>query len=294
VLFRSELRQFRRSLWGWLGSGAVLLLMLQGMILRWGLRPLRRVAADLVEIESGRAARLSGQYPPELEGLTGNLNALIDASQSHLARYRDALGDLAHSLKTPLAVLRATLEQAALPDTEKRSAQDEIERMNRIVSYQLQRAAAAGRVNLTNPVNVLEKARQIRASLDKVYAGKAVECWLDVADDVGFQGDEGDLFEILGNLMENAYKWCRGQVRLTAVSINDHPLQSLELRIEDNGPGIAEDKAKEVLQRGERAGAEAPGHGLGLAIVESIVQTYSGQISIHHSLLGGAEIRVRL
>jgi two-component system sensor histidine kinase PhoQ len=295
--FYAQVNQFRRSLWTWLGAAALVLLLVQGAILRWAFSPLRQVAADLSAIEAGQADRLVGHYPEELRGLTDNLNALLENAQSHLMRYRDALGDLAHSLKTPLAVLRGAMERHnSESDTEAGTlAEEQIDRMTRIIEYQLKRAAASGRTHLTPPVSVSEKSRQVVSALFKVYAEKRVDCRVMVDDDIVFHGDEGDLLEILGNLLDNAFKWCRSRVELSARIVLE-PLGTsshLELRVEDDGPGIAEDVAERVTRRGERTDSSVPGHGLGLAIVDSIVRTYLGQLVIERSPLGGAAIVVR-
>jgi two-component system sensor histidine kinase PhoQ len=295
--FYAQVNQFRRSLWTWLGAAALVLLLVQGAILRWAFSPLRRVAADLSAIEAGRTNQLTGNYPDELRGLTDNLNALLVNAESHLARYRDALGDLAHSLKTPLAVLRGAVEkQDSDADAEIGAvAQEQIDRMTRIIEYQLKRAAASGRTHLTPPVGVAEKSRQVAAALAKVYAEKRVDCRIMVDDDVVFHGDEGDLLEILGNLLDNAFKWCRSRVELSARTVLE-PLGTssrLELRVDDDGPGIAAYVAERVTRRGERTDSSVPGHGLGLAIVDSIVRTYLGRLAIERSPLGGAAIVIR-
>jgi two-component system sensor histidine kinase PhoQ len=288
--YYSRMNQVRRDLWRWFGGAALLLLLLQAVILRRSFAPLRRVAADLRNIEAGRTERLKGNYPRELHGLTDNLNALLDQAESHLARYRHALGDLAHSLKTPLAVLRGALEDPAPDAGARETAREQIERMNRIIEYQLKRAAASGRSHLAPPVNVAEKARQIVSALGKVYAEKRIACRTDIDPDLVFRGDEGDLLEILGNLAENAFKWSRSRVQLDARRGDDG---LLELRIEDDGPGIPVDLADRLLKRGERADPSVPGHGLGLAIVNSIVRAYGGTLAIGKSPLGGALVSVR-
>ena len=294
--FYGQVSQFRHSLWGWLGGAAILLLAVQGMILRWGLAPLRRVAEDLAAIEAGRTAHLTGPYPRELRGLTDNLNALLDSAESHLRRYRDALGDLAHSLKTPLAVVRGALEQQT-PDAEVRQlTQDQIGRMTQIIDYQLQRAATSGRTHLMPAVDVAEKAQRVKAALLKVYAEKRVVCQFDIDTRVEFRGDEGDLLEILGNLLDNAFKWCRSRVRMSARMISEPEMAQvlLELRVDDDGPGISKDVVDQVMRRGEKADPSTPGHGLGLAIVESIVGAYRGHLAIQASPLGGAAVVVRI
>ncbi len=148
----AQIRQFRRGLFGWLAAATLLLLVAQALILRWGLAPLRRVAQDLSEMEAGRAQVLSGRYPAELQPLIDNLNALLAEARQHLQRYRDTLGNLAHSLKTPLAVLRGSVEAKAPVEELRAVAQEQLQNMNEIVEYQLQRAAAAGRTALSTPL----------------------------------------------------------------------------------------------------------------------------------------------
>lgn len=287
--YYARMNKVRHRLWRWFGGAAAALLLLQALILRRSFSPLRRVEADLRAIEAGRAGRLTGNYPRELQGLTENLNALLDQAEAHLARYRDALGDLAHSLKTPLAVLRGSVEDPVSDTGMKAVAAEQIERMNRIIEYQLKRAAASGRSHLAQPVAVAEKARQIVSALRKVYAEKGTDCRLEIRSSLVFRGDEGDLVEVLGNLLDNAFKWARSRVSVRARSDRDG---RLELAVEDDGPGIPGELADRLVQRGERADPAVPGHGLGLAIVGSIVRTYGGSLRIERSAAGGARILV--
>lgn len=287
--YYNRVSQVRRRLWRWFGGTALALLLLQASILRRSFAPLRRVEADLRAIETGRAERLAGRYPRELQGLTGNLNALLDQADAHLARYRNALGDLAHSLKTPLAVLRGALTAPVIDAEAAEVAQQQIERMSRIIEYQLKRAAASGRSHLTPPVAVADKARQVMTALGKVYADKRVRGSADIDAKLTFRGDEGDLLEILGNLMDNAFKWCRARV---VVSGRCNADGWLELRVEDDGPGIPTEFAERLLRRGERADSAVPGHGLGLVIVGSIAHAYGGRLTIGRSALGGAAVTV--
>jgi two-component system sensor histidine kinase PhoQ len=291
----AQIRQFRRGLFGWLAAATLLLLVAQALILRWGLAPLRRVAQDLSEMEAGRAQTLSGRYPAELQPLIDNLNALLAEARQHLQRYRDTLGNLAHSLKTPLAVLRGSVEAKAPVEELRAVAQEQLQNMNEIVEYQLQRAAAAGRTALSAPLPVAPAARKLLAALEKVYAAKSLRVETDIAPGVMFRGDEGDLLEILGNVADNAFKWARSRVRVQAR--NETTGQSrlhFTLRIEDDGPGIPDDQVQRVRARGARADASIPGHGLGLAVVQEIVELYDGELVIARSPLGGAAVEVRL
>ncbi|MCR4301427.1 MAG: ATP-binding protein [Sulfuricaulis sp.] len=292
---QAQIRQFRRGLFGWLAAATVLLLVFQALILRWGLAPLRRVAQGLAEIESGRAQTLSGRYPAELQPLVDNLNALLASTRAHLQRYRDTLGNLAHSLKTPLAVLRGSVE-AKTPVEELRAvAQGQLQNMNQIVEYQLQRAAAAGRTALSAPLPAGPTARKVIAALKKVYAAKSLNVEVNVAPDVMFRGDEGDLLEILGNILDNAFKWARSRVRVEARNEPGAPSGlRFTLCVEDDGPGIPDDQVQRVRARGARVDATTPGHGLGLAVVQEFAELYGGELIISRSPLGGAAVEVRL
>ncbi len=294
--FYAQVWRFRRSLWGWLGAAAFLLLAVQGIILRWGLAPLRRVADDLAAIETGRSQTLTRTYPKELRGLTDNLNAFIETARANLIRYRDALGNLAHSLKTPLAVLRGSVEKDAPGDELRRTAQEQVDRMSRIIEYQLRRAATSGLTPLATPVRVADKAKQATTALLKVYADKYVDCRTDINADAVFRGDEGDLLEILGNVLDNAFKWCRSRVVISARMIRspDQERAILELCAEDDGPGIPDKVAQRVVERGQRADTTAPGQGLGLAIVQAIVRAYRGRLTIQQSQLGGAMVIIEI
>jgi two-component system sensor histidine kinase PhoQ len=291
----AQILQFRRGLFGWLAAATLLLLVAQALILRWGLAPLRRVAQDLSEMEAGRAQALSGRYPAELQPLINNLNALLAEARQHLQRYRDTLGNLAHSLKTPLAVLRGSVEAKAPVEELRAVAQEQLQNMNEIVEYQLQRAAAAGRTALSTPLPAAPAARKLLAALEKVYAAKSLRVETDIAPGVMFRGDEGDLLEILGNVADNAFKWARSRVRVQAQ--NPAARQSgarFTLRIEDDGPGIPDDQVQRVRARGARADTATPGHGLGLAVVQEIVELYDGELIIARSPLGGAAVEIRL
>ena len=289
----AQIGHFRHSLWVWLLAAALVLLAVQGTILRWGLSPLRRVAHDLAAMEAGEAQTLRGNYPKELRGLTDNINALIQSAQAHLVRYRDSLGNLAHSLKTPLAVLHSAVQSPQTTQEWRLVAQDQVERMRRIIDYQLQRAAASGGSPLMAPVSVAAELSKLMTALGKVYADKSVGCVLDVGDEVVFYGDGGDLMEMAGNIMENAFKCCRSKVRVQAASLKP-TAKGFELVVEDDGPGIPAALREQVLQRGQRADTTNAGQGIGLSMVVEIVHAYGGSLAIDDSDLGGARIKVRV
>lgn len=289
--YEQQLADYRRTLWGWLGAMALLLLAAQALTLRWGLRPLRRITLALARLETGQDARLEGEHPAELQGLADNLNALLARERAQQARYRHALADLAHSLKTPLALVRAELRRGHVEPALRALLDEQVQRMDRVIDHQLQRAGAAGRSALAPPLPLRPLVERLQAALAKVHADKAPSWTVEIPAGARVRIDEGDLTELLGNLLDNACKWCAGNVRLTAAGAG----ATLLLDVEDDGPGIATELGLAVLQRGVRADQATPGHGIGLAVVRDIVDALGGELEIGRSAaLGGARITLRL
>jgi two-component system, OmpR family, sensor histidine kinase PhoQ len=290
--YQKQLLRFRQELLGWFIGLMLALLVTLWALLRWVLGPLRRMEREIHEVEEGRAETLGAGYPRELSGVARNLNALLIGERKRVARYRDTLGNLAHSLKTPLAVMRSSLpaQEATGP------VSSEIDRMTGIIEHQLKRAAASGGALLGQaPVDVAQVAAELRGTLLRVYAGKDLALELAVASGAQFVGDRGDLTELLGNLLDNACKWCHSRVRLTAAADDSAGArQRLAITVEDDGPGISEEDRTRVLRRGVRADETVPGHGLGLAMVHDTVDLYGGRLAIDASPLGGARVSLRL
>ncbi|MDX1594844.1 MAG: ATP-binding protein [Gammaproteobacteria bacterium] len=290
----AEVTAFRRTLLLWLGGAAVLLLLAQGTILRWGLRPLRRVSRELAAIERGDRERLGDDYPVDLAPLTSGINRFIAQEQARLERHRHALGDLAHSLKTPLAVLRDQLGDGGRKAADGDNPTAQVDRMAEIIEYQLQRAATAGRRPLSAPVRLAPILDRVLASLDKVHRDKGVEARCRIAPDLDYRAEEGDLYEMFGNLLDNAYKWCAGTVALDAERTEIDGARFLCLRIEDDGPGLPDEVAIDLPVRGRRLDSTVPGHGIGLAMVVDLVAAYGGTLATCRGEFGGACIEVRL
>ncbi len=300
--YYSEISNFRRSLWSWLGGAAVLLLAMQLLLLRWGLSPLIRMAADLIRIERGERDKLAGSYPRELQGVATNLNMLIESERRQQQRYRTTLGDLAHSLKTPLAVISGLLPQLrdkqAGGDSAERSEQldtvnEQLERMSQIVSYQLQRAVQSNAAGaLARHVDIAATIHKVLGALQKVYAEKVMQVSSEMDEQAQFTGDERDLLEVLGNILDNAFKYGKSRIRISVGRLDT--THSAEILVEDDGNGVPTEKLEFVLQRGARADTLAQGQGIGLAVVSDIIHSYNGEISIEASELGGALVRIRL
>jgi two-component system sensor histidine kinase PhoQ len=292
--YEEQLWRFRSEMLGWFTGLMSLLLVTLAALLRWVLAPMRRLEREIHEVEEGRSEVLGGGYPRELSGVATNLNALLVGERKRVARYRDTLGNLAHSLKTPLAVMQSTLTNEAVASAGTFGA--EIDRMKDIIAHQLKRAAASGGALLGQaPVDVAQLAVDLRATLLKVYAGKDLSIELAIEPESQFVGDRGDFTELLGNLVDNACKWCRSHVRVT-VTTDESAGSRLRLKVvvEDDGPGISEEDRARVLQRGVRTDESVPGHGLGLAMVHDTVDLYGGSLDIDRSPLGGAQFTLRL
>ena len=284
----NQINNFRNNLWFWLAGVSLLLIVVQTIILRWGLKPLRHIAEDLIKIEQGQAENLSGRYPKEISPLTNNLNQLLLSSNQQLIRYRDALGNMAHSMKTPIAVLQGIVN--GIKNEDKNTAIEQLSSINNIVDYQLQRAATAGKRQNSTPINLKNITDKLLATLNKVYKDKNINIIINIKNGLLIKIDEGDLLELLGNLIENAYKWCHNQVSVSAYSEDSKVI----ILIEDDGPGISEEKRKNILLRGQRADQSTPGHGLGLAMVSDTLLLYDGTLNIKTSHLGGAKITVKI
>jgi two-component system sensor histidine kinase PhoQ len=293
-----QLRLFRQRMAAWFGGLALALLATMAWMMRRALAPVRRLEQEIGQVELGAAQALGGAYPRELAGVTEGLNALLESERNRIARYRDTLGNLAHSLKTPLAVIRASLDtlQSEGPRA-KSTIENEVERMAQIVAHQLKRAAAGGGATLGQaPTPVLPLVSDLRAAMLKVHARKDLRIDLDVAPEPGFLGDSGDILELLGNLVDNACKWCRSRVLVSATLDPTRELsRRLSIVVEDDGPGIAPENRMRVIERGVRADEHVPGHGLGLAMVRETAALYGGRFFIDESVaLGGARVELQL
>ncbi len=288
--FYGQLARFRRALFGWFASLAALLLGTQALILRYALKPLRLAEGEVQAIESGQRELLSDEYPKELVGLTANMNALITTERARLKRYRDTLGNLAHSLRTSLTILRQMLDSGRPIQVD--VVEEQVKQMQQIVEHQLRRASVVGSGGIgARGVVVAPVVEKIRKSLDKVWAGQGRRCDVEINDAV-FYGDEGDLMEIIGNLLDNAYKWGR-RVRLSACPIvEDDRRPGLNITVEDDGPGIDPELRERVFDRGVHLDEQHAGQGIGLAIVREVAQLYGATVSMGSATLGGAEVTV--
>ena len=284
--FDREVAAFTRTLWTWLGGAGLLLLLSQAVLLQWGLAPLRRVTLEIRRIEHGEQAEIEQHYPREIAALTNNLNTLIRQERVRQTRFKEALSFLAHSLKTPLAVLRGALDE---PQSLPAAVKEQVQRMDDIVQHQLGRAGASGAARFVPLLHLAPVLTRIRDAMAKVHADKQLEIAVDCADDLQWRIDEGDAFEILGNLTDNACKWARQRV---AVRVS-RDLQGLHIGIDDDGPGFPDDPAS-VLRLHMRGDEKVPGHGVGLAVVNDLVASHQGKLVLTRSDWGGARVEIEL
>jgi len=290
VLFEAQIERYREDLWGWLSVMAVFLLATQMLALRWGLLPLRKVSVELAAIESGQQESLKGTYPSELQLLTDSINSLITHEHKQQKRYRNGLADLAHSLKTPLAVLQGAVHSENDEAMRRKTIQEQIDRMDNTIQYQLRRAATAGSSPGMGLILLRPMADRIVNTVTKAYRDKHPHIAVVIDDTISLRIDEGDLMELLGNLIDNAFKWCRHSIHLSA----DYQDNQVVIQVKDDGPGIQLHEIARILERGVRADQSTPGHGIGLAIVRDIMQVYGGELSIENNPDGGLCVTLRL
>lgn len=289
ALLAPQIGAFRAGLWRSLGAAGLILALAQFLFLWLALRPFRQVAQDVAEIETGARERLDGPYPAELEPLTRNLDRLLATEKANQQRYRSALDSLAHSLKTPLAVIRAALPKTRGPEVA--AMEDAVADMQHMITSRLQWAAASTRRTHATPVPVRPVAERLLNSLRKVHSQKMIRIDVNMEPGLLFHGEERDLMEVLGNLLDNACKYGDGAVRVSAGRDNG----SLRLTVENGGRPIPGERVERLLQRGVRGDEREriEGHGLGLTIVTELVSAYGGDIRIEESELGGAAVSVR-
>ena len=292
--YREQIAGFRRSAAIGLIGATLAFVIIQFAAVRWGFAPLRRMVARIRALEAGDRADIGDDYPIELGGLARNLNRFVAYERENRERYRRAMDDLAHSLKTPLAVLRNTMRD--LQQSAAAIIGEQLGRMETTVAHQLARAVAARPLLPAAPLSLLPLAARITHALQTAYEEKGVVVdapWQregSAQHESAVRVDESDAMDMIGNLLENAFKYCRSQVR---VSVDETP-DGVAIVIEDDGDGIPPAKRQAVLQRGARAQDDVAGQGIGLAVVVELAANYGGRLALAESELGGALARLEL
>ncbi|MEZ5937577.1 MAG: sensor histidine kinase [Hyphomonadaceae bacterium] len=269
-----------------LAAGLVLGIL---VLIRYGLRPLHVIQDRLSDVRSGRRQQLDGEYPEELAPLVREINTLISHNRKVVERARTQVGNLAHALKTPLAVLlnESRVGEDRLSDVVRRQS----EAMRNNVEHYLRRAQAAAQAEvLTARADVTEAVEGIARMLERLHRDKNITIDVDADEAAIFRGERGDLDDLVGNLLDNAAKWCRARVKVRVARKGD----TVEVTVDDDGPGLRVEDRSEALRRGKRLDESEPGTGLGLSIVTELAEIYGGRLHLEDSPLGGLRARLEL
>jgi len=272
----------------------VVILMIAGLMqISRGVSPVAQLRRRLASIHQGHSRRMEGDFPSEVQPLVDDLNALLAERDRVVERAQAKAGDLAHTLKTPLAVL---LQEAELADRANHheiagAIRQQVDRMQRQMDYHLAhaRAAASGAAPGTR-CSVSEAADGLARTLRRLYADRQLTIALAVPEDQAVRVERADLEEMLGNLLDNACKWAASRVSLSTEALGS----ALVVIVDDDGKGVDDALLESVLQRGVRADETAPGSGFGLAIVRDLAEVYGGAIALSRSPLGGLRARLTL
>jgi signal transduction histidine kinase len=272
---------------------ALVLLVAGALQVRRGLSGIDRLRTRLSAVRDGREARVEGAYVSEVQPLVDDLNALLEQREQAVTRARAKAGDLAHGLKTPLAILAHEAERAEAAGNSDVAAamRQQVDRMRRQIDYHLAHARAAAAGTKSNArCAVRDSADGLVRALSRLHASRGLTLDVQVDPAHAVRCEREDLDEMLGNLLDNACKWARTKVVINSVETDGHKV----ITVDDDGGGLAPDMRDRVLQRGVRADEAAPGSGFGLAIVRDLVELYGGTITLNKSVLGGLRAELRL
>ncbi|MCP4488201.1 MAG: hypothetical protein GY820_12895 [Gammaproteobacteria bacterium] len=283
-LFFKDLERFRQTLWTWLIITTFLLLILMYLVTMWSLRPLKQLGDEVKAIENRKQGGFQNIYPNEIRPLTENLNILLNREQHQRQRYRNAMDDLAHSLKTPLAVLKGLSPRSDIGQEQASTLREQVDRMNQIVSYQLQKATSVSSGEILSRLDLVPLINKLLSALGKVYQGKAVKVEVALDHHLLVRIDEGDCMEVIGNLLDNAFKYGKSNLRVSSRLIYQ---SKVAIEIEDDGPGLNPDEIEKILNRGTRLDEVSEGQGIGLAVVTDIVKSYNIAMHFDESRFNG-------
>ena len=270
-----------------------------GLFLIWkAVAPFQRLRAGLSLVREGRGQSIEGDYPSEVQPLVDDLNALLEDRERAVARALATAGDLAHGLKTPLAVLAQEAEQARAAGHHELAAtlRQQIERMQRQIDYHLARARATSSSGAAPGLRcpVLPSVEGLARTMRRLHAGRELSIDIDVSPEHEIRGRREDLDEMLGNLIDNACKWAQSRVAISSSITSPGADDRLVITVDDDGPGLDPSIRAQVLQRGVRADQHVGGSGLGLAIVSDLADLYGGSVALETSPLGGTRARLQL
>jgi signal transduction histidine kinase len=269
-----------------LGAVGAMLAIMSAIVARFALRPIGRLRQALEDVREGEKQSVEGVYPQEIAPLANEINELLQSNTRIIERARSQVGNLAHGLKTPIAVLRNEADNEKTPFSE--VVGEQTEKMSELVARYLDRAQLSARTALVGrKADAGEVLTRLARVMKKLHPDREVTCEVSADGSFWFRGEESDLEEMVGNLLENACKWSKARVLLTVAETAIDNNRVLRISIEDDGKGLSEKDATKVLQRGVRLDEKAPGSGLGLDIVTELAEVYGGSLNLSKSALGG-------
>jgi signal transduction histidine kinase len=282
-----EIRSFDRTLMITFGTLLVVLFLTTTFQVRFGLAPLKRISEALAAIRAGTAERLEGSFPSEIEPLARETNALIEANREIVERARTHVGNLAHALKTPLSVM--VNEAGARPDDPLAAkVREQTDIMSDQVARHLERARLAARTAVVATVtDVLPAVSALARTMEKIYDGRGIAIDVTAPTPVRFRGEQPDLEEMVGNLLDNACKWAQSRVSVEVIPELNVAVQILRIVVDDDGPGLTAEQREQVARRGQRLDETKPGSGLGLSIVVELAGLYGGNLTLGSAPIGG-------
>ncbi|PSW21108.1 ATPase [Photobacterium sanctipauli] len=287
----SSLNQLHKRTTFYLGLFVLIAIAFLIAAFHWSFQPLRKLASQLDQMTDAKRNKLDDNFPMELQDVTLALNRLIEISNAQKGRYRHAMDDLAHSLKTRLAATNALLDDKEIPRIElNQRVMEQISQMDELVQYQLKRAMMGQQGLQKDKTELKPVIDSFGRLLSKVYTDKSVKLGYHFNYKLKLPVNRSDLMELLGNLLENAYRFCISEVRIAVDEKPDHFI----IRIEDDGPGVAEDVREAIFQRGVRADQLNPGQGIGLSVCHEIVRSYQGTIHVETATIEGASFVIKL
>jgi signal transduction histidine kinase len=277
---------------GLLAMGGAALVTAGLSVIRRGLSPVAMLRNRLADVRDGRTSRLEGEYPDEVSPLVDDLNGLLEDRERRVARAAAKAGDLAHGLKTPLAILAQEIGRAEAGGQHDlaSSIRQQVARMQRQIDSHLAQARATAGVSATARTTVADAVGGLVRTMERLYADRTLSFQASVPPDCVVRVPLEDLEEMIGNLLDNACKWTRSRVAISAVVDGGRVL----IAVDDDGAGLSAAMRGQVVQRGVRADQAAPGSGLGLAIVRDLAEAYGGSIALEQSSLGGVSARLSL
>ena len=276
---------YKQNLWVWLLGLGFGLVFLQVLLFQWLFRPINAVVEELKAIQVGDKSRFSEKFPPEVAGLTQSLNVFLENENRHIQKVKESLGNLAHSLKTPLAVIRAELSDK---ETGNVILEEQVDRIATVINYQLNRTSTSVRPSYRQAQPCYDLAQKLLGVMQRLHEPRGVIISMDVQKELVFKGDVDDLAEVLGNILENACKWARSKI---FVRLFNDSQRKLHIQIIDDGKGVAKSDIDAVLQRGQRLDVQTEGQGIGLSMVSDIVESYAGSIELKSSALVKSEFK---